>query len=237
MTPLKSLDPDFLKDSIIELRYISKTPFEIIVGLLYSKMTDLGYELSPSSVSEGSDPNTINLNLSYTFQKEPISCTILRRSVIFNFMGNYPKWDKYLESVTEIVKTFYQDELLTSFSRIGLRFINVFEEGSNVFENVNPAVSPIEIANYKTEKTRLTTEIIDDKHRIILNIGNGYPSTKKGKVVSLLDIDVIYEKEIIQNMEELLDCINSNHSKEKEVFETLMNKDFLKKYNASYTKE
>ena len=40
----KSIDPDFLKDTIVEIRYLSDLPYEVLIGIAYKILKNIGFD-------------------------------------------------------------------------------------------------------------------------------------------------------------------------------------------------
>ena len=220
MPVLKKLNPDLLKDTIVEVRFQSEFPFEILLGRAFEKLPSIGYNYRQP---QRTPPNQINIQFDHQFTNGLVDLTMRPDRVIFNKSKDYPLWDVYYGEIKKIFEELKSDGL--SYLRIGLRYINEFND-VNIFEKLNDDLK-IKFKDYETKSTNVKTEIIDSDFRIILNVGNGY-MTEPNKTISLLDIDVICDQGGKKmSHEELLSSIDNCHTKEKEIFTNLLLKEYI----------
>ena len=92
----------------------------------------------------------------------------------------------------------------------------------------------LNIPGKQTINTHVKTEIIEENWKAIINIGNGRVIQPKKIPGSVFDIDVILEISNLIDIGELLNLIDFAHNKEKKVFFTYLNQEFVKKLNPEY---
>ncbi len=226
MPKLIKLNPDLLRDSIVELRFQTHFPQEFLVGSVFKKLEDIGYN---HIVPLKTPPNIFNIQVENIFSNGTVSLKFQPGRIVFNKTKNYPLWGVYFKEIEKVLNVINYESL--SINRVGIRYINEFQD-TNIFNNLKDSLD-INFSSYKTQSTNLKTEVLDKNFRIVINVGNGFIDNERS--ISLLDIDVISEIQVEnQSLEDLLRKIDVCHSKEKEIFENLLNKDYLESLKPEY---
>lgn len=226
MPKLIKLNPDLLRDSIVELRFQTHFPQEFLVGSVFKKLEDIGYN---HKVPLKTPPNIFNIQMENIFSNGTVSLKFQPGRIVFNKTKNYPLWGVYFKEIEKVLNVINYESL--SINRVGIRYINEFQD-TNIFNNLKDSLD-INFSSYKTQSTNLKTEVLDKNFRIVINVGNGFIDNERS--ISLLDIDVISEIQVEnQSLEDLLRKIDVCHSKEKEIFENLLNKDYLESLKPEY---
>jgi uncharacterized protein (TIGR04255 family) len=224
----KSINHKFLKDTIVEIRYKSNYDQELINGLFYQQLTRLGFQLRVNR-----PPSLPNIQISgeSQFMDDTLSIKFNPNSVVFNSNGQYKLWGNYFAKIKLGISAFYELNLFESIQRIGIRYVNVFED-ADIFKIVKEHFK-VEIPTVNTKNTHIKTELVEESFKAILNIGNG--SLMQGnKLVSVFDIDVIMEVNKKLSKEELETAIDFAHLKETEIFFGNIRDEYLRQLEPKY---
>jgi uncharacterized protein (TIGR04255 family) len=124
--------------------------------------------------------------------------------------------------------------VVANISRIGLRYINVFKE-RNVFIDslLKVSLSEKDLCDREINLT-ITKPCGEFKSRLVM-VNNAKVNFRgQNKIVdgSLVDIDVFLEKNI--DVDKLDKLVDSAHSKEKELFFSLLKPEYLASLNPEY---
>lgn len=226
----KSIDPDFLKDTIVEIRYLSDLPYEVLIGTAYKILKNIGFDYAAHTSPSKSTLKEIIISNEHHFLRQNVRVTFKPGSLVFNFHKVYPKWDIYFKSIKEVITQIYNDEIITKILRSGLRYINFFKE-TNVFDIIKPNWR-INLADFKTRRSNIKTELFHEDYRVIINVGNDNPMQAD---LSIIDIDVIMEKSLGIDFDELLPIIDKSHKIEKEImFSHIVKKEYLENKKVKY---
>ena len=224
---------DLLKDSIIEIRFNSELDFALVPGLIYNQLIAKGYVYT-GGINPVQQSNQITFNFVATqpiFSNEYITCRIISNSLVFNCKGKYLGWSKYYKEILAFLNVVDETKIIKTYSRIGLRYINILKE-TNVYEKLIDELR-INLKSYKNIATNIKTEIIDSKYKINVNLGNDFRTTDSIEKVSVIDIDVFFENEMI-DLDNLLITLNEIHDKEKEIFFSFLKPGYLETLNPKY---
>jgi uncharacterized protein (TIGR04255 family) len=230
--PVK-ISPDHLKETIVEIRYTSKVPFEVAIGLFFSKLDD-SYTYSGLGSKLPSDMENIN---KITFRLEPgcifyndfIRVECLKNKFIFNATNisedgpDYPGWSIYSQEITKILSNFESADVIQTYKWVGLRYISEYPDMNlqdiSYFSQSTTVPDGLRPTNFQSRQ-----EYLKGNCRIILGLNQ---SETNGKVVSLIDIDVIKDLINTKSLADLIDILNTNHDLQKDVFFTLLNKTYF----------
>lgn len=228
-----SIEPDLLKDSIVEIRFNSEIDFSLIPGLLYTKLGERGFKFTGGFQPLKGVPQQLIVEPPPlpSFSNEVITCRLMGNSIIFNIKAKYIGWASYFSEIKSVMIAIDNLKIIQSYSRVGLRYINVLRD-TNVYEKVVEDLR-INLKSFKNVATNIKTDIVDESFRVKLNLGNDFRIQENNELVSVIDIDVIREERML-NLNSLFDIINKAHSKESEVFFSILRPEFLKTLNPKY---
>jgi uncharacterized protein (TIGR04255 family) len=233
----KQLNPDCLKDTIVEIRFNTNLPEELVIGEIHHILSNDGYQyVSNPDLQQFQNSNKVGLslrNFDPVFFNDIISIRPRPNSFILNTKNNYPLWSKYYEEIKKFIELVFKSEIFNGISRIGLRYINTFD-GIDIFDKVSTNLE-LNIDGSDKSNTNLKTELSDGNYRVILNIGNGIKLVPDNKIVSVVDIDVISEVGKNASIDDILEIVNRAHEIEKKLFFLKVVKfEFWKEFNPSY---
>ena len=223
----KSIDPDFLKDTIVEIRYYSDLPYFVFLGAAYKILENIRFGYIAHTAPPGL--NQV-ISTDHHFLKENIRVTLRPDSLLFNFHEEYPKWDLYFKSIKQVVTEIYNECNIQRIVRFGLRYINSFK-GTNVFDIIKPSWR-VKLGEYETKRSNIKTELIHEGYRVIINVGNDYPMQKD---LSLIDIDIIMENAQGINFDGFFQALKRAHEIEKEImFVHILKNEYLQGKKVKY---
>jgi len=233
--PVK-IEPERLKDTIVELRYHSQVAYEYRLGLCHKVLTDHGFSVFIPSSPNPAETNPAHFFLAvspkHIFQNDVIRVYYEEGKVVINSNGQYRGWKRYSESVLILADLLRRENLLGEIYWVGLRYISEFSE-VQIFDQLTWQFN-FPVDNSQTINTSFRTEWIDDSDHIVVNLLNN--GQRGGTSFSLMDVDVNHNclDKPIELPEQLADVLNRIHEKEKLVFFGLMNEEFLQSLNPTY---
>jgi uncharacterized protein (TIGR04255 family) len=145
-------------------------------------------------------------------------------------LAPYAGWNEFYKRLDGLVKKVKKLNIIKSFSRIGIRYINRFDV--NVFDIVN---LNIELPSHQLNncETFVRSEIPTGDFKSTLQISNSVVLLQKDQTIkySVIDIDTFVENP----QGDINVLINKGHLEEKKLFFTLLKPDFIKsKLNPEY---
>lgn len=214
-------------DSIVEVRFKSNKPIQVIIGLLYQKfdnelanVVDLPILQLPIEIRQ-SDPNLINQPL-YRMSGDNFVLSIGEGiisvgAVIDRQSKFYPGWSKFGVFAKNIIDFLFENQITPSVSRAGVRYINYFDtEGLMDKVKVDVKVAGV----LMTENLNLSYEnqFEEIKVRVQLagkaNVKNEFIGSLDGSIV---DIDASEEKELADS-ESIKNMLDALHGKVEDTF-------------------
>lgn len=235
-----SIDPCPIEETILEIRYSSDTPNDARFGMLYGAIGKF-FESKPIALPilqipepiRSQDPS-LKYKAHHQLEKENYLLGIGPDVLTFSARRPYTGWSNWSEFFFLILKNAFETNVISKIERVGLRYINVFND--SILEKIK---CQIKINNriLAEESTNLRTEIIDDGFTLVLQIGNSVSMKKENQLIncSVIDIDVLHDikntKVFLANYEEV---IKTAHTKEKNLFFSLLNEPFLNEFNPNY---
>lgn len=233
----KQLNPDCLKDTIVEIRFNTILPEELIIGKIYHILNAEGYQyVSNPNAQQIQTANKVGLslrNFNPVFFNDVISIRPKPNSFVLNTKDNYPLWSNYYDEIKKFIELVLNSEAFSGITRIGLRYVNTFEN-IDIFDKVNTNLE-LNFEGSNNSNTSLKTEFSEGDYRIILNVGNGINLIPENKIVSVVDIDVISEIKENTSISDVLEIIKEAHKIEKRLFFVkVLKSDFWGEFNPTY---
>lgn len=243
----KKISPDNIKDSIIEIKYLSNTPFEILLGLIFKSIDDTyKYTNRPLSRNQNANNTLPNFNQGITlafnspclFYNDKIKVNFQPNSIVINCLDQYLGWEIYLNEIKKIIHQISKVNEIQFYTCIGLRYISQYHN-KDLKDIVNFNFS-IGIKDLNSNSYSFSSEFIKNECSVILNLHSKIPTSSFGNEeesiisISTIDIDVINDKKKVSSIDELIILIDTCHASEKEIFFNILNEDFLKTLNPQY---
>ena len=217
----KYLDNDGLRDSVIEVRFESPYNNDYITKII---MADQGMN-EFDTVNNQDDKGVFILNDIYRIQ-------VLPGVISFNNIKAYQRWPNYSPFIQGVVKQLLTLELF-NISSILIRYISIYPNVS-VFDNLNgdkmklnafPSIDGTEI--------RFTMGIADNARHLgiaTVRLTDNLISQKDNTKASVVDIQIVSACNN-NNYAEILEFI---HTEEKNLYFSILNKNFIDSLGAHY---
>jgi uncharacterized protein (TIGR04255 family) len=245
----KKITPDNIKEAVIEVKYFSKLPFEVLVGLFFDALdntyTYTNRPLQSPLITPTLQPNagqeiTFKIGNLSLFYNSKISIQVTPNGFVFTCLNQYIGWDDYFPEIQKALKQIETSNQVAKWTRVGVRYISEYEK-TDLKDRIKFNFS-FGLPQVQSETTAFRGEFNYNNSRVILNLNNRVPvitqkqSSKQPEIVltSIIDIDVIRDNLEISNLDELLKVIETNHIYEKEVYFGMLTDEFLNSLNPQY---
>jgi len=230
----KKINPCPILDALIEIRFSTNIERDAVFGLIYNalhfdfeKVEKLPIMQLPDQV-RASDPS-LKFKPHYRLSNENIVVQVGPEVMSISSFPKYTGWSSFSSKIYDILEKVQEIGIIDSIVRIGIRYINFFEQ--NIFDNINLKVTLSENAiDYKN--TVIRTEISQDNYKSTLQIANN--ANHNNKSGSVIDIDTFMDDNIDDFFQRKKKIIDNGHEKEKELFFSLLKKEFLNALNPEY---
>ncbi len=243
----KKISPDNIKESVVELKYISELPFEILLGLFFNALDD-SYkytnrsQTSPAIISKENESQSQDLEIKIgnttLFYNSKVTIQVLSNTFVFTCIEKYIGWEDFRIEIQNFLKQINKTGHIKTWIRVGMRYISEYPE-KDLKELIKFSFS-FGLPMVKSLTSAFRTQFEYKNLYIILNLSNLTPTLKQTTSkdfqqikLSVVDIDVISQNEILV-LPELFKKIDENHNIEKEVFFNMLNQTFLESLNPKY---
>jgi uncharacterized protein (TIGR04255 family) len=234
MTLPINISPCPILDALLEVRFSSKINSNAVFGLIYSvlqkdfeKVESLPILQLPDMVRV-SDPN-FKYKPHYRISNNDFVIQIGPDVLSISSFPKYLGWESFSKTIFDVLKKVEELSIINKIERIGLRYINFFE--NNIFDKINLKVS-ISSDNILYKNTVVRTEIEQGEFNSTLQIANN--AINNSKLGSIIDIDTFSVLNLESFFDNKIDIVNNGHKKEKELFYSLLQSDFLNSLNPKY---
>ncbi len=239
--PIK-IEPDRIKDALVQVFYDSNLPYEILIGYVHNTLTSNGFKyITPFQERNKTNQQQVNFNPTHLFvgPNDQVKIQIHpNRSLTFNSISNYIGWTKYRVIIEDVLRFLLKENNIHAFSRVGIRYISEFEN-IDILDKVKFGYDP-SFPGTKIDNSTSNLKWKDESYDISLNLTSNLPvniikeDQEAITSISLIDIDVIKRNFEIEDIGELMSTIDGCHLKQKFVFFSLLNKEFLSELNPVY---
>jgi len=233
------INPCPIVEALVEVRFDSILPDEAVFGVIYNEfrkdypeITKLPILQLPEAI-RNKDPN-LAFQPHYQLQKDSYLMQIGPKVVSFANVNDYVGWGTFSEVLFKILKRLISTEIIQNISRLGLRYINVFDN-LNVF---NKSSLKIFLGNIEISQNDINLNVIlpsgNFKSRLMIanNAKVDLKSQGRSIIGSIIDIDVFMEKSF--HFKEIEGLIENAHAEEKKLFFTLLDPQFIRSLNPEY---
>ncbi len=248
MTLPKKITPDRIKQAIVEFRYSSKRPFEVLLGTFFNAMDDTyTYTNRPLPQPKGAilpTENSQGITLQFggksLFYNDKITVALLPNSIVFSCLNEYIGWETYSAEIERVILALNNTNVITHFTRVGIRYVSEYPN-INLQECIKFEFT-FGMAQVRSDSYVFRTEFNLDPFRIVLNLNNKVPVLSQSDVnqflitpTSIIDIDVLADGLNTNDTTELFEVMNRAKKMEKEIFfGYLIREEFLKTLNPEY---
>lgn len=234
----KSINPCPIVEAVIEIRFDTIVPQNAVFGIIYNGLKSL-LEVEPTNLPILQIPENIRLNDSsfkfkphYEFKKGDDVIQVGPDVLLYSIGHNYRGWDESSNDIYRLLEEVFNLKFIKNINRLGLRYINFFEE--EIYDSINIDINlngePI---NYN--KTILNTSFNHGTFSSTLRISN--ISKVNNKDGSIIDIDTYCDLELpVEDdiNEKVVKLIEEGHLEEKKLFYSLLKKEYTDKIEVKY---
>ena len=239
----RKITPDRIRDSIVEIRYNTDIPFEALIGIFYQAVNgSFKYTNRPLGKQQfpivSSLPQEITLSLGglSLFHNDRIKVQLQPNSIIFNCVNDYIGWENYKTEIENTMTIFSAIIKIDNYTRIGMRYISEYAN-HDLVDCVKFSFT-FGLPEIKSETYSFRSEFKWEEYKIILNLNNKLLIVKEHgnqpTPTSIIDIDVIDESVNENDLKTLLIKFEKIHSKEKDVFFSILKEGFLETLKPEY---
>ena len=233
------IEPDPVKEALVEIRFLPSPPTDAVFGVLYEKFEDQYPEVEklpvlqlPEKVRE----EEYRFKPHYRLPGEPYMLQLGPRVVSIVNRGEYQGWQDFSSAVLNILDGVQGAGVVEEVLRFGVRYTNFFE--ANIFEELQLDIQSGERDLVGDETYLKTLMDHDDGCGSVLQIANSaqfQDDDNPPSQGSVIDIDTFSNdfsgRKFFEEVEQLLD---SAHNHEKSLFFGLLTDKFLESLNPQY---
>ena len=241
------ITPNPIIDSVIEFRFETSLPADAIFGVYYSQVRDQFPEfkkLQAADIPEEIRKIDTNLKHAPHYQAEngPFRLNLGPNVISISVVNEYVGWEENFKPfIASIVERLKKADIVTKFTRIGLRYIDFFKE--DIFSKITISI------NYQNEKLKTFQDLpLEPKQtHISLIVESGQFTTRlniqnntyininnKSGIGSIIDTDTFYEKNEGFNFDHLEKLIPDIHECSVNIFFGILKQDFIESLNPVY---
>ena len=239
----KRINPDNLKDSIVQVLFNPGIAPELVLGSFNYILSDTFKFIAASpkrrevKVSETEGLIIDQLERGFFIDKtEKVKVDVSATAIVFNLYKKYVGWEIYFPIIQSTIGELFDSNIIKEVNRVGIRYISQFDNIS-LIDNLHMSLA-INIPNKNLEATQVRSEYRDDSFRVILTlinkINSAQPAKNESSNTSIIDIDVIQLGNNLHTTGSVLECIEKGHKKQKETFFALLKPDFLESLHPEY---
>ena len=243
----RKITPDHLKDTVVEIRFDSAIPLDLLAGTALTLLSPLGFIYTPApnnNISLGFAQNqqiSIGLNgpngSGFFVKDDSIRIQFISNVIAFNcVIDKYVGWSIYSENIRAVLKIFVEKGLIKSFNRISIRYISEFEN-VEILKNIKGEINIIDTGlGLKDSILRLTKDVENIKTFVTLTNSTKKIIPTKNQIldVSFIDINVFETLPLNCQIEIFEEKLEKVHMLQKEVFFSLISENFLESLNPEY---
>lgn len=246
----KKID-DNIKDSIVEIRYKSNTPFHFLLGLFYQALhpeykylaNTRGTSKIMVGVASFGQPHSIRVNFDdpIIFYNDSIKVQFSPEMVRFNYNQKYPSWDTIKPLVVDVMNKLTACSAFEKFTETGVRYINEYK-GQAILSNTKVTIgTPYDAQCNAYINSVVRLEFMDSGYKVRVQVTNSGPESpapltveQMSEALSYVDIHVFKDNVNSSELGTLLDVLEATHRIEKQVFFTVMKDEFIQSKNPVY---
>lgn len=232
------ISPCPITEAIVELRFESNLPGDVIPGIIYPnfksrypKLERLPILELPSLIRE--NDSKFKFSPHYKYENEDFIFQIGPKSFTVICPKEYKGWSAFSPEIFSIHTDLNKLGIIEKPTRIGLRYINFFEN-LNIFEKIKLELR-LASQPFLENKNILRTEYRVNSFDHIIQITNVASTVDKNerKTGSSMDIDIVFQNEPFST-EDFQRIVEEAHQIEKKIFFGIIEDSFLETFNPSY---
>lgn len=242
--PLKIDNPP-LVEAIIELRFTSRIPGDLLVGQLHALFSDdFPTVIKLAAADIPSQLRSVDQNIRYaphySLEDEKyrigIGTNVISIACKIDQETLYPGWAAFSSVFESCIEKFSNSPQLKidDFERIGIRFINKLEIG-NLWSITNLKLdSPFDTSDAKESEFYLGLTIEENSIKSNLRVAANANIVVDGKIASATIIDVDSYIEAAIPLNEIIANADKAHERTKFVFFNVLEDEYVKSFNPEY---
>jgi len=231
----KTISPCPIVDALFEIRFKTNIHRSAVFGMIYNvlkedfpKVENLPILQLPETILI-QDPKFIFKPL-YRISNQSFVVQIGPDVLTISSFPEYLGWKEFSKQIFNILDRIKEINIINSVLRIGLRYINFFEN-HDIFKDIRLKIS-LRNKNIENKNTIVRTEIEQNIYKSSLQVANNV--SLDNKLGSIIDIDTSSAENINTFFNNKEKMINDAHFYEKELFFRLLKEEFLKTLNPIY---
>jgi len=235
----KKIEPNPLLTSTVEIRFIDGEESKILpilLGNLYgTEFTEFKRSEFPPELKDANEQ--FKYLPDYILSSENYSLSFSDKAVGFENIGEYKYWDNYFPFIKKCLKIIFDNNLITTVERIGLRYSSIFSNDKYSISEILNSTPSINITSYKEEEMIAFSTYFnkDDRYKLYLRLNSRFQNEDSSSSYLNIDIDASMNIVAKYNFDEICKIIDDLHNHEKELFSSLVRKEFLEKeFNVTY---
>jgi uncharacterized protein (TIGR04255 family) len=243
----KRISPDSIREAIVEVKYFSVLPFDVLLGMFFNALDETYYYANRQpTVSGGNNPHhlIIGQGIQHIFYNDKISILTSPGSIVFTCVnGKYLGWEAYYPEIIKALDVLIfknTSAKITKCTRIGVRYISEYPK--QVLSDCLKIDFTFGMPEVQSDTYVFRTEFMFQSAKVILTLQNRLPIVQNKEdgtgteiiPTSSIDVDVILENLELADDKEVYSYINIAHTTEKTVFFKMMKEEFLSKLNPEY---
>ena len=125
--PIK-IDPHQIREAVVEIRYISELPFEVIVGKVHAGLTG-NFNFTIRQVR----PDVNQIVNQFLFYNDSINVQLLPAAFVFSCRQGYLGWNDFFVEISKTIQLLLSegsDLKIEKCNRVGVRYISQYVEKS-----------------------------------------------------------------------------------------------------------
>ncbi len=223
----KTLNPAPIIETVVEVRFESTLPSQDVI---YKLLMEFGKEYSIKDLPISEIPPEFR-DRDPQFRYVPVK-QLLKDGLIFQIGGRvisvvnkapYVGWSVLKDRVGIMIEKLRSAEVVSQYKRIGIRYLNAID--SNILDNINITIeSPLK--KISDENVELKLGFLHNQYKVTIKLSNSLIKiVNEARIVgTLIDIDV-FTGEFKED--KLEDMVIGAHLLEKQIFFSLIKKDFI----------
>lgn len=230
----QKIEPCPIIEATFDIRYQPNYPSEATVGVVYKSIKDdfdhfdkLPILELPESIR--TQDSNLQYKPHYKFTKGNYIFQVGPKTSSLSVITEYTGWDIFFEQIKYHMKKLLDLEIIKELERVALRYINFFD--FNIYDKSNLSIC-LRNKSLTHNNSNLLIELEEDHVKNILRVSNN--AIVDGLEGSVIDIDTMYNNNLINFFISPNDIISELHNKEKILFFSLLEGDFLKQLQPQY---
>lgn len=234
----KKISPCPIIEANIEVRFDSEMPSEAVFGIVYNQFKNEYKDLEKLPILQipeeirSQDP-VLKFQACYRLRSGNSIISIGPKVISIACVKEYVDWNDFSSKAIEILLKANESGIISKLLRVGLRYINFFE--GNILDRIDLSAK-IGESFLKSNNTFIKTEFTRNDFSIVLQVANNANILvgEIQKVGSIIDIDTSRSSFSVDTFSVSPELLGAAHSEGKQLFISLLKKDFLESLNPEY---